>query len=357
MKRRKRMADDAKKLEDEKTTTENQTPTNETATTETPIPETSPPDNEVVKGTEATVPENNGNVTTYDFNAKSQTLQKNSSEAQDKSPQDTKNAEAKSEKPKEEKPPDKQPPRRGRPPKSEKAPTSEAKPKPPKPAKEKQGASAGGGRTSKTADTENPKSTKATNTTEKQAPEVPTPPPEPTTAPRTGEQEQIVYINLTELHPFKDHPFQVKQDAEMTAMVESVKDKGVTQPAIVRPREDGGYELVSGHRRHMASELSNFTNMPCIVRNLTDEQAITQMVEDNTNQRDSILPSERGAALKMQLEAIKRQGARDGGDTKGQRSNEVVADRNGMTVKQVQRYIKLTELVPDLCSWVWNTTK
>jgi ParB/RepB/Spo0J family partition protein len=185
--------------------------------------------------------------------------------------------------------------------------------------------------------------------TKKAEPEAPTPPPEPTAAPRAGEQEQIVYINLSELHPFKDHPFQVKQDAEMTAMVESVKDKGVTQPAIVRPREEGGYELVSGHRRQLASELSNFNNMPCIVRNLTDEQAITQMVEDNTNQRENILPSERGAALKMQLEAIKRQGARDDNGSKGQRSNEVVADRNKMTVKQVQRYIKLTELVRPLC--------
>lgn len=86
----------------------------------------------------------------------------------------------------------------------------------------------------------------------------------------------------------------------MAAMVESVKDKGVTQPAIVRPREDGGYELVSGHRRHRASELAGFTNMPVIVRNLTDEQAITQMVEDNTNQRENILPSERAKALQMQ---------------------------------------------------------
>ena len=83
----------------------------------------------------------------------------------------------------------------------------------------------------------------------------------------------------------------------MAAMVESVKDKGVTQPAIVRPREDGGYEIVSGHRRQMASQLAGFAEMPCIVRNLTDEQAITQMVEDNTNQRDSILPSERAKVL------------------------------------------------------------
>ena len=97
----------------------------------------------------------------------------------------------------------------------------------------------------------------------------------------------------------------------MKAMVSSVKDKGVTQPAIVRPREDGGYEIVSGHRRQKASELAGYADMPCIIRNLTDEQAITQMVEDNTNQRENILPSERAKALKMQLEAIKHQGAKN----------------------------------------------
>ncbi len=177
----------------------------------------------------------------------------------------------------------------------------------------------------------------------------PAQPPEPKEAPRRGEQEQIVYLNLSELHPFKNHPFQVRNDEEMRAMVESVKDKGVTQPAIVRLREDGGYEIVSGHRRHKASELVGFADMPCIIRNLTDEQAITQMVEDNTNQRENILPSERAKALKMQLEAIKRQGARDGN---GQRSNEIVAERNKMTVKQVQRYIKLNDLVPDLMKMV-----
>ena len=180
---------------------------------------------------------------------------------------------------------------------------------------------------------------------EESPPPAPEQPLEPREAPRKDEQEQIVYLNLSELHAFKDHPFQVKQDEEMTAMVESVKDKGVTQPAIVRPREDGGYEIVSGHRRQMASQLAGFAEMPCIVRNMTDEQAITQMVEDNTNQRENILPSERAKALKMQLEAIKQQGVRTGN---GQRSNEVVAERNKMTVKQVQRYIKLNDLVPDL---------
>ena len=179
-------------------------------------------------------------------------------------------------------------------------------------------------------------------------------PAAPAEAPRPGKEEQIVYIKLSELHAFKNHPFQVRNDEEMKAMVSSVRDKGVTQPAIVRPREDGGYEIVSGHRRQKASELAGFVDMPCIVRDLTDEQAITQMVEDNTNQRENILPSERAKALKMQLEAIKHQGAKEATsgqlDPKdaGRRSNEIVAERNKMTVKQVQRHIKLNDLVPDL---------
>ena len=129
-------------------------------------------------------------------------------------------------------------------------------------------------------------------------------PEKPKGAPRRG-KEQIVYIKLGDLHAFKNHPFEVRDDEEMRAMVSSVKDKGVTQPAIVRPREDGGYEIVSGHRRQKASELAGYADMPCIVRNLTDDEAITQMVEDNLNQREEILPSERAKALKMQLEAIK----------------------------------------------------
>ena len=216
----------------------------------------------------------------------------------------------------------------------------------------------------KTTPDKQPKPEKPPKAAENAAPAqeaAPIVPPEPKEAPRAGEQEQIVYLNLSELFAFKDHPFQVKDDEEMRAMVESVKDKGVTQPAIVRPREDGGYEMVSGHRRMKASELAGFANMPCIVRNLTDEQAITQMVEDNTNQRENILPSERAKALKMQLEAIKRQGARGDLGTSGQdgpklengqRSNQIVAERNKMAVKQVQRYIKLNDLVPDLMKLV-----
>lgn len=158
----------------------------------------------------------------------------------------------------------------------------------------------------------------AKGTPEVAAPAQPETPAAPAEAPRPAKDEQIVYIKLSELHAFKDHPFQVRNDEEMKA-----------------------------------SELAGFTDMPCIVRNLTDEQAITQMVEDNTNQRENILPSERAKALKMQLEAIKHQGARETSgqiDPKdaGRRSNEIVAERNKMTVKQVQRYIKLNDLVPDL---------
>lgn len=218
-----------------------------------------------------------------------------------------------------------------------------------KPVKQKQTAEISGGASDSPQAPE-----QAQQETPPPAPELP---PEPKEAPRSNEPEQIVYLKLSDLYAFKDHPFGVRDDEEMRAMVESVKDKGVTQPAIVRPREDGGYEIVSGHRRQKASELAGFADMPCIVRNMTDEQAITQMVEDNTNQRENILPSERAKALKMQLEAIKRQGSRgdlstsgqDGPKSeKGQRSNEIVAERNKMTVKQVQRYIKLNELVPDL---------
>jgi ParB family chromosome partitioning protein len=215
------------------------------------------------------------------------------------------------------------------------------------------------GKTEKAAPSEKTEKAPKAPSPAKGAPEVKAPvqaetPAAPAEAPRPGKEEQIVYIKLSELHAFKNHPFQVRNDEEMKAMVSSVRDKGVTQPAIVRPREDGGYEIVSGHRRQKASELAGFVDMPCIVRDLTDEQAITQMVEDNTNQRENILPSERAKALKMQLEAIKHQGAKEA--TSGQldpkdagwRSNEIVAERNKMTVKQVQRYIKLNDLVPDL---------
>ena len=180
--------------------------------------------------------------------------------------------------------------------------------------------------------------------------------PEPS-APRDATRsvkEEIVYLNLSDLHPFKNHPFGVRDDAEMQGLVESVKASGVNQPALVRPREDGGYEIIAGHRRQRASELAGFVNMPCIVRNMTDDEAILAMTDDNLRHRERILPTEKAQSLKMQVEAIKHQGSRPGEEDKdaGKRSTQVVGDRNGMNYKQVQRYIRLTELVPDLQAMV-----
>ena len=175
-------------------------------------------------------------------------------------------------------------------------------------------------------------------------------PAAPRDATRSAEPEQIVYLNLSDLHPFKNHPFGVRDDAEMQGLVESVKAAGINQPALVRPREDGGYEIIAGHRRQRASELAGFANMPCIVRNMTDDEAILAMTDDNLRHRERILPTEKAQSLKMQVEAIKHQGSRPGEEDKdaGKRSTQVVGDRNGMNYKQVQRYIRLTELVPDL---------
>ena len=184
---------------------------------------------------------------------------------------------------------------------------------------------------------------------EKAAPPAPEVPPTPRDATR-AEKEEIVYLDLSDLHPFKDHPFGVRDDAEMKSLVESVRNGGVNQPALVRPREGGGYEIIAGHRRQRASELAGFANMPCIVRNMTDDEAILAMTDDNLRHRERILPTEKAQSLKMQVEAIKHQGSRPGEEDKdaGKRSTQVVGDCNGMNYKQVQRYIRLTELVPDL---------
>ena len=222
-------------------------------------------------------------------------------------------------------------PRRGRPPKADKAAPDKAKPQPrDKMSQSKPPAGKGA-----------PVKAEAPAATEQ--------PPVPRDATR-GVKEEIVYLNLSELHPFKNHPFGVRDDAEMQGLVESVKAAGVNQPALVRPREGGGYEIIAGHRRQRASELAGFVNMPCIVRNMTDDEAILAMTDDNLRHRERILPTEKAAALKQQVEAIKHQGARPGEDDRdaGKRSTQIVGDRNGMNYKQVQRYIRLTELVPDL---------
>ncbi|MDB7816024.1 ParB/RepB/Spo0J family partition protein [Intestinimonas butyriciproducens] len=176
------------------------------------------------------------------------------------------------------------------------------------------------------------------------------PPPEPP-APRDasrGEKEEIVYLNLSDLYPFKDHPFGVRDDAEMQGLVESVKTAGVNQPALVRPREGGGYEIIAGHRRQRASELAGFINLPCIVRSMTDDEAVLAMTDDNLRHREKLLPSEKAAALLQQYEAIKHQGARGDDEAAGKLSLESVGQRNGMSVKTVQRYLWLNDLVPDL---------
>ena len=173
---------------------------------------------------------------------------------------------------------------------------------------------------------------------------------------RTDEKlEKVQNISLSELYPFKNHPFKVIDDESMLRTVESVAQYGVLAPAIVRPREEGGYELISGHRRHHASELAGRETMPVIVRNLDDDAATILMVDSNL-QRETILPSERAFAYKMKLEAIKHQGARSD-LTSCQfgtklRTDEMLAKDSGDSARQVQRYIRLTELIPELLSMV-----
>lgn len=169
-------------------------------------------------------------------------------------------------------------------------------------------------------------------------------------------REKIVEIPLTELFPFKDHPFKVVDNEAMQDTAESVKEYGVLVPAIARPRDDGGYELVAGHRRKRACELAGLDTMPVIVRNLDDDAATIIMVDSNL-QRDTLLPSERAFAFKMKLEAIKRQGARTDltssqVGTKLPRADEIVAEQAGSSRNQVQRYIRLTELTPELLTMV-----
>jgi len=171
-------------------------------------------------------------------------------------------------------------------------------------------------------------------------------------------REKIVEIPLTELFSFKDHPFKVIDNEAMFDTVESVKQYGVLVPAIARPRDEGGYELVAGHRRKRACELAELDTMPVIVRNLDDDAAIIIMVDSNL-QRENILPSERAFAFKLKLEAIKRQGARSdltctqvGHKLDGKKSVEIVAEQAGSSRNQVQRYIRLTELIPEILSMV-----
>ena len=171
-----------------------------------------------------------------------------------------------------------------------------------------------------------------------------------------AKREKVQMIPLAELHPFRNHPFKVKDDEAMANTIDSVRQYGVLVPAIARPLESGGYELVSGHRRRHASELAGLTEMPVIVRDLDDDAATIIMVDSNL-QRETLLPSERAFAYKMKLEAIKHQGMRSDltSGQLGQKfrcSAELVANQAGDSYKQVQRFIRLTALIPDLLNLV-----
>ena len=168
--------------------------------------------------------------------------------------------------------------------------------------------------------------------------------------------EKIQEIPLSELHPFRNHPFKVKDDEAMMETADSIKQYGVLVPAIARPDPEGGYELVAGHRRRRASELAEKETMPVIIRDLDDDAATIIMVDSNL-QRESLLPSERAVAYKMKLEAVKHQGARTDLTSrqvgeKSQTSIQKVADQAGESQRQVQRYIRLTELIPELMDMV-----
>ena len=167
--------------------------------------------------------------------------------------------------------------------------------------------------------------------------------------------EKVITLNSADISDFPNHPFKVKQDEAMTEMVDSVKQYGVLVPALVRPKADGGYEMVAGHRRKCAATLAGITEMPCIVRNLTDDEATIIMVDSNL-QRETILPSEKAFAYKMKLEAMKRQGQRSDltsrpVDTKS-RSDEQLAKDSPDSARQIQRYIRLTELIPPVLDMV-----
>ena len=170
--------------------------------------------------------------------------------------------------------------------------------------------------------------------------------------------EKVVTLNPVDITDFPNHPFKVKQDEAMAEMVDSVKQYGVLVPALVRPKADGGYEMVAGHRRKCAAMLAGITEMPCIIRNLTDDEATIIMVDSNL-QRETILPSEKAFAYKMKLEAMKRQGQRSDLTSaplepklKGSRSNEELAASSPDSRSQIQRYIRLTELIPPVLDMV-----
>ena len=172
------------------------------------------------------------------------------------------------------------------------------------------------------------------------------------------QREQVQQIPIGELFPFKNHPFKVLDDESMQRTVESVEQYGVLSPLIARPRPEGGYEIISGHRRQHAAQLARLDTLPVIVRQMDDDAAVLLMVDSNL-QRETILPSERAFAYKMKLEALKNQGARSdltcgqiGHKLNGAKARDIVADESGDNARNVQRFIRLTNLVPELLDMV-----
>ena len=177
-----------------------------------------------------------------------------------------------------------------------------------------------------------------------------------------AQRSYVTDLPIAEISDFPDHPFKVRMDESMTEMVESVKERGVLSPVLVRPMPDGGYQMVSGHRRKMAAELAELPTVPCIVRELTDDEAIIIMVDSNL-QREKVLPSERAFAYKMKLDAMKRQGQRtdltSANDlqklVQGQTSRESIAKKAGTSHETIRLYIRLTNLIPELLDMVDNS--
>jgi len=172
------------------------------------------------------------------------------------------------------------------------------------------------------------------------------------------QREKVMDIPLSEISDFPNHPFKVKADEAMLEMADSVKQYGVLVPGLVRPKADGGYEMIAGHRRKKASELAGMNTMPCIVREMDDDAAIIIMVDSNL-QRESILPSEKAFAYKMKLEAMNRQGQRTdltcsqlGNKLDGKKSSEILAEQMGESKNQIFRHIRLTALLPSILEMV-----
>lgn len=234
-------------------------------------------------------------------------------------------------------------PRKGRPPKEDKAAPGEAKP----PKRDKLS------RSGKSPDAKLPPDPGKAAPVKESTP-LEQAAPEPTAPPRPVEEGKLVYLKLSEMHPFhtfRPHPFKVRDDAKMQETVASIKANGVMVPGLARPEKDGnGYEIVAGHRRHRGSELAGLEEMPFIVRDMTDHEAV-QAMKDSNKQRDQTLPSELAALLDLEVEDIKHQGGRlknvAEGDI-GKRSVEIVGEAHDMNYKKVMRYLRLNSLVPEL---------